>query len=848
MRIVLDLQGCQSVSRLRGIGRYSIALARDIVRNAGQHEVWVVLSDLFPGTIETIRAEFEGLLPPGRIVTFSLPPLTPYQDMSDWRVRAAELIREHAIAELEPDLVHISSLFEGYVDTSMTSVKAFDKTTLVAVTLYDLIPFLNPAKYLPDEPRKRFYYDKIDALKRADMLLGISDFCSDEAQRELGIPRSRITPISSAVADSFRPGVMTATMIADLQARFGLSRPFLMSTGIVEPRKNFDALIVAYSKLPESIRHRHQLLIVCQPTARDRERLGELAEKQGLATDELVLAGYVTDQDLIALYSQCHLFVFPSLHEGFGLPALEAMACGAAVIGSSATSVPEVIGRTDALFDPLDLGAMTAMMHRALTDTAYWQSLRDFAAERVKLFSWDATGKKSVAGFERSLAEAPSRAARPNADQRYRDLIDALTALGEPASEADTVAAAHAISANLRSNRVQQLLVDVSILSAFDAKSGIQRVTRSIVLRLLNSPPPGWSVRPVRLDRQHMAYRYANAFFRMLDSTADIEVDDDWVDTQQGDIFLGLDLIADVATAAEAWFQSQRDRGVKIYFVVYDLLPVLRPEWFHEGIARCFPEWVETIAKVSDGLLSISRAVADDVQAWLTASQPKRARDLQLGYFHLGADIENSHPSRGLPDNASEVLKGLRARPTFVMVGTVEPRKGHMQAFAAFEALWDANVDVNLVIVGKAGWGIGDLPERLARHAELNERFIWLQGISDEFLDKVYAASSCLLAPSLGEGFGLPLIEAAQRKLPILARDIPIFREVAGDHAFYFEGDAPSALATAVSRWIELDRDGLAPSSDALPWLTWTQSAQQLRAALFGEKPYKVWRRNGQDI
>jgi glycosyltransferase involved in cell wall biosynthesis len=845
MRIVLDLQGCQSVSRLRGIGRYSIALAKAIVRNAGEHQVWIVLSDLFPGTIETIRASFEGLLPAERIVTFSLPPLTPYQGTRDWRARAAELIREHAIAELEPDLVHISSLFEGYVDTSMTSVKAFDKTVLVAATLYDLIPFLNPAKYLPDDGRKHHYYGKIDALKRADLLLAISDFCAEEAQRELGIPSARITSISSAAADTFTRVAMSEADVQQLNTRFGISRPFLMTTGIVEPRKNLDGLIIAYSKLPEELRRRHQLFIVCQPTARDRLHLNELAGKHGLNADELVLADYVSDQDLIALYNQCYLFVFPSLHEGFGLPALEAMACGAAVIGSAATSVPEVIGREDALFDPLDLDQMADMMRRALTDKAYWQSLRDLAIERVRKFSWDATGRRAVEAFERAYAKRDT--GQPGADwssaeSRYRKLVDALARLGEPPSDVDYIASANAIGANQRTHRVPQLLVDVSILSAFDAKSGIQRVTRSILLCLLSSPPPGWSVRPVRLDRKHMAYRYANAFLRTLDSTPDGEDDDEWVDTQQGDIFLGLDLIADAAAGAEAWFSAQRDRGVKIHFVVYDLLPVLRPEWFHEGIARCFPTWVETIAKVSDSLVSISRAVADDVEAWLDTAKPDRSRDLALGYFHLGADIENSHPSVGLPDDADEVLRAIRAKPTFVMVGTVEPRKGHVQAFAAFEQLWAANIDVNLVIVGKAGWGVGDLPATLARHAEQNERFFWLQGISDEYLDKVYADSSCLLAASLGEGFGLPLIESAQKGLPILARDIPVFREVAGDNAFYFEGDTGSALADAVMKWIELDAQKLAPSSAHIPWLNWVQSADQLLAVILQGERYKVWR------
>ncbi|MFK4444476.1 glycosyltransferase involved in cell wall biosynthesis [Caballeronia udeis] len=850
MRIVLDLQGCQSVSRLRGIGRYSLALAKAIVRNAGDHEVWIVLSDLFPDTIEDIRASFEGLLPSERIATFSLPKLTPYQGAHDWRARAAELIREYAIAELEPDLVHISSLFEGYVDTSMTSVKAFDKTTLVAVTLYDLIPFLNPAKYLPDEGRRQHYYAKIEALKRADVLLAISEYCGEEARRELGIPASRIASISSAVADSFVRLEQNDADVRKLYSRFGISRPFLMTTGIVEPRKNLDGLIVAYSKLPKELRQRYQLFIVCQPTDLDRTRLNELARKHDMSADELVLASYVSDRDLIALYSQCQLFVFPSLHEGFGLPALEAMACGAAVIGSATTSVPEVIGREDALFNPLDLDQMADMMHRALTDEAYWQSLRDTAPERVSKFSWDATGLRALEAFESAYAQrsgaelstGSSVIARKSAESRYRSLVGALSRLGASGSDIDLIASADAIAANQRAQRVRQLLVDVSVLSAFDAKSGIQRVTRSILLSLLNSPPAGWAVRPVRLDRQEMAYRYANDYLRSVNAAdAEFQDKDEWVDTQQGDIFLGLDLIADTAPAAVGWFTAQRNRGVQIYFVVYDLLPVLRPEWFHEGIALCFPSWVETIARVSDGLIGISRAVIDDVKGWLEGAAPVRLRDLKLGYFHLGADIENSQPSSGLPDNADKVLEALRSKPTFVMVGTVEPRKGHVQAFAAFELLWADNVDVNLVIVGKAGWGVEGLPERLSERAEQDDRFFWLQGISDEYLERVYGASSCLLAASLGEGFGLPLIEAAQKGLPIIARDIPVFREVAGDHAFYFEGDTPQALADAVQAWIELDRTGLAPSSVKMPWLTWKQSAEKLNEVVLEGKWYQTW-------
>ncbi|MGF6599986.1 glycosyltransferase involved in cell wall biosynthesis [Paraburkholderia sp. GAS448] len=857
MRIVLDLQGCQSVSRLRGIGRYSLALAKAIVRNAGDHEIWIVLNDLFPETVEGIRHSFSGLLPAGRIAVFSAPPLNIHRDIDDWRGRAAALVREYAVAELEPDLVHIGSLFEGYMDNAITSVKALGPELLTAVTLYDLIPFVNPGTYLRDDGVRKYYYDKIEGLKRADLLLAISEYCGEEAERELGIPRERIFNISSAVSESFRRLELSEPERHALNRRFGIERPFVMTTGIVEPRKNLEGLIAAYAMLPPELRRSYQLFMVCQATESNCTRLRELAESKGLAPDELVLAGYVSDDDLVALYNLCHLFVFPSLHEGFGLPALEAMACGAAVIGSSATSIPEVIGRDDALFDPLNLPQMSALMQRALSDTEFWRSLRAHAATQVEKFSWDSTGRRALRGFEDAFAhrrdggdrEGASCTSRSGstltpADVRYRTLIDAVTSLDLPASDVDYLATADAIAANQRVGRVPQLLVDVSVLCEHDAKSGIQRVTRAILLQLMKSPPAGWQVRPVRLDRGEARYRYANRFSRSLNDGARETVvgEDEWLDSQQGDVFLGLDLVADRIPQVQDWFAAQRRRGVRIYFVVYDLLPVLRPEWFHEGIAGCFPAWVRTIATVSDGLIGISRAVADDLHRWLDAASLARLNDLKLGYFHLGADIGSSQPSLGLAADADRILSELRANPTLLMVGTVEPRKGHAQALAAFEQLWAANVNVNLAIVGKAGWGLNGFADRLEQHPELNRHLFWLQGISDEYLEQVYGASSCLLAASFGEGFGLPLIEGAQKGLPIIARELPIFREVAGEHALYFDGDSAGVLAEAVQEWLNLSSAGRAPTSAGIPWLTWQQSGDQLKQVVFEDSWYEIWR------
>lgn len=151
--------------------------------------------------------------------------------------------------------------------------------------------------------------------------------------------------------------------------------------------------------------------------------------------------------------------------------------------------------------------------------------------------------------------------------------------------------------------------------------------------------------------------------------------------------------------------------------------------------------------------------------------------------------------------------------------------------------LWEQGVDVNLAIVGGEGWkALGDearrdIPEtvtRLRGHAQQDQRLFWLTGISDEYLENVYASSTCLVFASVGEGFGLPLIEAAQHGLPILARDIPVFREVALDHAYYFSGEQPEDLARSVQQWLGLFEQGQHPRSQGMPSLTWAQSARRL--------------------
>jgi len=316
-------------------------------------------------------------------------------------METGELVRESFLASLKPDIVHVSSLFEGLTDDVLTSIGSFDSMLPTAVTLYDLIPLVHRQHYLADAMVESWYERKLGDLRRAQLWLAISESSRREAIDRLGLPDEWVVHISTAAEATFKPTVFSPDEQRVITGRYALTRPFLLYTGGIDRRKNIEGLIGAYAGLPDAVRRNHQLAIVCSATDDQIARLKRLARQRGLAADELVVTGFVPDRDLVALYNLCKAFVFPSWHEGFGLPALEAMSCGAAVIGSDTSSVPEVIGRKDALFDPHDESAITAKINEVLTEEAFRQSLQQHALPQAGKFSWERTARSALDAMER---------------------------------------------------------------------------------------------------------------------------------------------------------------------------------------------------------------------------------------------------------------------------------------------------------------------------------------------------------------------------------------------------------------------------------------------------------------
>ena len=849
MRIVLDLQGAQTLSRFRGIGRCTLSLAKAIVEHRGNHEVLIALSGLFPETIEPIRAAFDPILPqdnirvwlaPGRVAVDSgdTPQRQTKQCIrSALRRQIAEYIREAFLASLEPDMVHVSSLFEGFADDAVTSISGFVSLP-TAVTLYDLAPLTAPH---PHPAFAGHYARKLESFRRADLWLGISQFSCEEAIARLHLDPGKIVNIGGAADSQFRRVDLSDAERLRIMRAHGLEKPFICLLGTPgENRKNVTGLMQAFTRLSPVLRAQFQLLVIGEMQTGEVGALWRTARGFGLEQDEVVFAGYVDDEDLAQLYNICRAFVFPSFYEGFGLPALEAMQCGAPVIASDSTSIPEVVGSPAGLFDPYSIDDIADKLRRVLTDEAFRSDLAMRQREQIRRFSWAESAKRAIRAFEGIHATAAAPAA---ASPLYEKLITSAAGMLRTggSKRPDLIATAAAIAQNHPAARSgKTLFVDVSEVARKDINTGVQRVTRSILKRLLERPPSGYTVEPVYGRPDRAGYRYARKFKQAFLKDDGAVAEERRIDVARGDIFLGLDLPHRVVQRNGHYYSHLRNLGVKVYFLVHDLLPIQFPHYFRAGHADEHHSWLSIVSQ-SDGVVCVSRTVADQYVDWLAQNRVPRLRPLSIGWSHNGADLTVPAAGSRRSQVSRAAVAALGNGPSFLMVGTIEPRKGYAQVLAAFEKLWDSGRDLRLVLVGQPGWMVEQLIEKLRLHPKLGSLLFWLKAVSDADLENLYRGSSCLIAASEGEGFGLPLIEAAQHKLPILARDIPVFREIAGDHASFFTGRTPEAMAEAVSEWLKLRAQNRHPASDGMPWLTWAQSANRLKAILLEGAWYKVW-------
>lgn len=283
------------------------------------------------------------------------------------------------------------------------------------------------------------------------------------------------------------------------------------------------------------------------------------------------------------------------------------------------------------------------------------------------------------------------------------------------------------------------------------------------------------------------------------------------IDFKKGDTLLLLD--STWSDTDYHFLENLKKRSVHIVSVVYDIIPISHSKFCSDDLVFIYKNWLKKILNITDKYITISKTVKDDFQK-LT-----NKRDLKVEYFYLGGDFSNKNFQTEEIEESFQSI--FQKRDTYITVSTIEPRKNHQFALDAFEELWKDNIDVNYVIIGRVGWKVDALIQRVKNHKEYNKKLFLLDSIDDNHLNYAYKNAKALIFPSFTEGFGLPIIESLVTSLQVLASDTAIHREIGEDKISYFSLDDVNSLKKLILDFPQKDLDNF-------QWKNWRESGEEL--------------------
>ena len=522
--------------------------------------------------------------------------------------------------------------------------------------------------------------------------------------------------------------------------------------------------------------------------------------------------GKVNDATLLSYYMGSDFFVSASEHEGFFVPAAEAQYLNLPVIARNSCAVPETMGENQVLLhdDPKQYAAAIHLLHN---NYYYYDFIRTNGYMNYK----ERFLNKMIAG-------------------KFLDFLrDNFGILGEGYIDTKNISEYKVSPANtfmrmmIPKKRLPRLYIDVTETVKSNDKSGIQRVSRNIVRELYLQSK--YSIVPWAVTSQNGCLFSANDWLKYNGFLPECRKNDykGQVELLSGDIYLQIDLLCDKMEQYESLFEKMRQRGVRIVIMAYDILAINMPECFPadwmQPLWRGMPimiNWMHYIAEYADTVVAISQTVCNDVRDWIIKNHSKRVHEINFTFSYLGADLQSF-------DSIKQVKGKHRKLPKknyLLMVGTIEVRKNHALAIEAMDKLFKRGIDLTLCVAGKEGW-MAESAMRQLRNTD-EENLWFFEQATDEELRLLYANAKGLLFVSKGEGFGLPLIEAASYGVPILCSDIPVFHEVAKEFAFYVNIDNAEYLANDIEEWWNQVQLGNIPDSSGMTRLSWAESAQRL--------------------
>lgn len=378
---------------------------------------------------------------------------------------------------------------------------------------------------------------------------------------------------------------------------------------------------------------------------------------------------------------------------------------------------------------------------------------------------------------------------------------------------------------NLPSN--QRLFYDTSQIAVSDIGTGIQRIVNNLFVYLRRYYDGNLfsfralkdrcvTTREYQCRSEECAYDNIEYEFVFHESDKIFMTDASWISSPK------------ILTRAE---KNRAETTV----IVYDLLPLNR-EWFPKSLSEEFEDWILSVLQKTDKIICISHKVADDVTKFYKDKGLIRTKPLKVFVSaHWGANLPASPctPRR-------EIEEFLKMKKTFLIVGNVDIRKNQLLAVQAFREIFSSEEkpDIQLLILGRKAYKHQEVSDFLLETSYLEGRVRWIYDATDGELQWSYQNATALLFLSQDEGFGLPLVEAAYHRLPILCSDIPIFHEVAGDGATYVDISTVDSVAKSIIDWLHQD---VHPDSGTVPIYRWEQTAKEIADILENKKePYSI--------
>jgi glycosyltransferase involved in cell wall biosynthesis len=820
MKLWIDGQSLQTASRQRGIGRYVRELIRAISEGGFGFDVSISFNAGMADEAIAARDYIRQWIHPDNIHVWQGIAEAGEADIGyTERRRLSEIAIAHHITCLQPDIALSASPFEGAGDVAVPLSPGSIPNIFTTSIFYDAIPHRYANEYLTSPLRKSCYYRRLAFYKTFDLNLCISEYSKSEVIDLSGNACS--VNISAGVSSDFigvaRRGYLSTSVFP---------RPkTVLNVGSLDWRKNVETLVEAFAELPDFLKQEVKLILVGDYLPAQLDRIRARWDEHNLPSANFTSLGQVSERELVSLYQSAGLVVQPSLLEGFGLTALEAMSCGTPVIGSATGAPPEILEDPNLLFDPTKPHQIADRIARIFLDPDLTALNVSKGLERARRFSWKNTAElatKAMLQAKRDHRRMTVFIDRGSARQQ------SLETLGEIAVPPDLMAGTMA-RAEPEPVTCKRLLVDATSTVRIDHGTGIQRVTKEIVRNLvLKNSQSEFAVIycdnnegcfKVSTDPEGLSFKRTPEKVRLLGRDTILMLDSSWEFHREH-----LPILL-----------SARQRGADVISCLYDLVPIRLEAMCHPGLPPVFVAWFESALTYSTGFVCISKAVADELYAMLEAIC--FPRPLKIGFWCLGADF---CASTLLP---SKPAAGHQKRHSFLMVGTIEPRKGHRVAIEAFEILWKEGFDIDLIVVGKPGWESDQLINRLRLHPTAGTRLRWYANIKDDELQGFYAECDALVAASFVEGFGLPLVEAMHFGKPVIASDIPVFHEVTkgGSFAHFFEVGSSIALAAAIRKFIIASVGGDETLAENLPWASWSTSATELQNLLVNDDWYRIY-------